>query len=212
MTRVHAQRVSFRTGTCCALAAVAVLGSARLAVATVVRAVDFADQCATAETIVVATVRDVTSQRVAAAPAFFETLVTFAVDDVVAGNAPGTLTVRLAGGQIGDVRQSIDGMPEFAGGERYVLFLEHDQSPPLLSPIVGFNQGLYRVERVDDHDVVRDRSGRSLSGTAAAALAGTSGPAARSAPAIGRGTPDAATAVTPSLDEFIAAVRAVRPR
>ncbi len=196
--------MGFRTAACWAVAAAA-LGLARPAGATVVRAVDFPEQCADAERIVVATVRDVTSRPVAAAPTYFETLVTLGVDDTVAGAPGSALTIRLSGGQVGDIRQSIDGMPEFAVGERYVLFLEPDQTPPLVSPIVGFNQGLYRVDRVGDRDVVRDRNGRPLSGSAAAASAAVAASRAPAGPAA-----DAVAVGAPSLDDFLAAVRAAR--
>ena len=71
-----------------------------------------------------------------------------------------------------------------------------------MSPIVGFNQGLYRVERVAGADVVRDRSGQALPETAVAALSARAG----KTPA-----PQAGGA-QPSLEQFLAAVRAARPR
>jgi hypothetical protein len=191
--------VRFRTTAACVLVAGA-LAAASPAAATIVRAVGFGEQCATADTIVVGTVRAIASRRVPTAPAWFETLVTVGVDEIVAGKAADELTLRFAGGQVGAVRQSIDGMPEFAVGERYVVFLEPAQSPPdppLLSPIVGFNQGLYRVERVDGVDLVRDRSGAALPESVAAAL---------SAP----GAAAPAAAASPALDDFLAAVRAAR--
>ncbi len=191
-----------RTGFVGALLAAAVaFAQVKSTGATLVRAVEFAEQCATAETIVVGTVRAVESRRMATAPSLFETRVTLAVDEVVAGAAPGELTLRLAGGEVGAIRQSIDGMPEFAAGERYVVFLEREQDPPLVSPIVGFNQGLYRVARLDGADVVRDRAGGALRPSAAAALA------SRAASPTGR-----TRAAPASLAEFLAAVRAARPR
>jgi hypothetical protein len=203
--------VSFRTGMIRALLGTAVaLVFAAPAAATIVRTVDFAEQCAGADAIVVGTVRDVVSRRVPAAPTFFETLVTINVDQVVAGPERSEVTMRLAGGQVGVVRQSIDGMPEFAVGERYVVFLDRDQDPPLVSPIVGFNQGLYRVERVDGADVVRDHAGRGLSEPTMAAL---SVPAAASTVG-GTGVQSQAAPATPapSLEQFLAVVRAARPR
>jgi hypothetical protein len=119
----------------------------------------------------------------------------------VAG-APGPeLTLRLAGGEVGAIRQSIDGMPEFQVGERYVVFLDREQEPPAISPVTGFNQGLYRVERVDGGDVVRDGSGRALSSEALAALG----------PATVRRESGVAAGGPPSLDAFVAAIHAARP-
>ena len=186
---------------------VAVALAAAPAPATIVRSVEFAEQCAGADAIFVGTVRNVESRQ-SAARGYFETLVTLAVEDVVAGTAAAELTLRLAGGQVGNLKQSVDGMPEFVVGERYVVFMEPAQEPPLVSPIVGFNQGLYRVVRESGRDLVRDHAGRPLAASTAAALAtaGTapSGSDARAVAPLG----DAA----PSLEGFLAAVRASRPR
>ena len=186
-----------------AVAALLLVPAAR-AGATTVLAMPFAEQCSGAATIVVGTVREIMSRRSPAAPTFFETLVTITVDDVIAGSAPAEVTLRLAGGEIGAVRQSIDGIPEFAIGERYVVFLERDHDPPLISPIMGFNQGLYRIERADGRDVVRDRTGQALSERAVAALAAGSAQ---------RRERDVASpgAAAPSLDAFVSAIRAARP-
>jgi hypothetical protein len=179
----------------------AVLLVAAPAQATTILAVPFGEQCTGAETIVVGTVHAVTSRRSPSAPAFFETLVTLGVDEVVAGTPSAELTLRLAGGEVGAVRQSIDGMPEFQVGERYVVFLDRAQDPPTISPITGFNQGLYRVERSEAGDVVRDRMGRVLTDAAVSAL----GPGAvRRESGVGG-------AGAPSLDAFLSAVRAARP-
>jgi len=136
--------------------------------ATVVQGVAFEAQASTAARVFVGAVRAIESRPSPRAPRYFETLVTFAVEETVAGAPATTLVVRLSGGTVGDVRQEVVGMPEFAVGERYVVFLEPEQSPPLISPIVGFNQGLYRVVRVGDGDVVRDRLGDPLAAPAAA--------------------------------------------
>src|SRR5690349_5352882 len=163
------------------------------AAATTILAMPFAEQCTGAETIVVGTVRAVASRRSPRAPEFFETLVTLGVDQVVAGSPGPELTLRLAGGEVGAIRQSIDGMPEFQVGERYVVCLDREQDPPAISPVTGFNQGLYRVERVEGGDVVRDGTGRALSSAAVAAL----GPAAvRRESGVGAGG-------APSLDGFV---------
>lgn len=176
----------------------AVLLVAAPAQATTILAMPFGEQCTGAETIVVGSVNAVTSRRSPSAPAFFETLVTLGVDEVVAGSPSAELTLRLAGGEVGAVRQSIDGMPEFQVGERYVVFLDRAQDPPAISPITGFNQGLYRVERSEAGDVVRDRMGRVLTDAAVSAL----GPGAvRRESGVG----------APSLDAFLSAVRAARP-
>lgn len=164
----------------------------RVADATVLLHVPFEAQAQTASRVFVGQVASVASRPCAARPAYFETIVAFTVEEVVAGGVPSSVELRFSGGQVGDIRQSIDGMPEFTAGERYVVFLQPDQDPPLISPIVGFNQGLYQVvTNAAGEDVVRDRRGRRLQ------AAGT--------------TARAAVTAEPRLHEFTAAVEAARP-
>jgi len=163
----------------------------RAADATVLLHVPFEAQAQTASRVFVGEVASITSRPCAARPAYFETLVGFTVEEVVAGGVPPRVELRFSGGQVGDIRQSIDGMPEFELGERYVVFLQADQDPPLISPIVGFNQGLYQVvTNAAGDDVVRNRAGQRLQST---------GPGAR-----------AAAATEPRLGDFTAAIQAAR--
>ncbi len=165
--------------------------SIRPAAATVLIHVPFEAQAQTASRVFVGRVASVRSRPCAARPAYFETLVGFTVDEVVAGGVSSTVELRFSGGQVGDIRQSIDGMPEFTMGERYVVFVEADHDPPLISPIVGFNQGLYQViTNAAGEDVVRNRVGQPLQETGAAARA--------------------ATTTEPRLRDFTAAVQAAR--
>lgn len=164
----------------------------RPADATTVTSMTTAAQATAADRIFVGTVANVTSRPNAARPQYFETVVRFTVDQIVAGSVPATVEVTLSGGEVGGIRQRVDEMPELAPGERYVVLLEAEQSPRLTSPFVGFNQGLYRV--VGDPGasaVVRDRRGRTL--------------AADAMPAGARGS-----AADPSLDAFLDTLRAAR--
>ncbi len=172
----------------------------RAASATVLREVAFEAQSASADRIFVGTVRSVESRPNPAAPRYLETLVAFAVEEIIAGDVASPLTLRFSGGQLGDVRQSVDGLPELAVGERYVVFLERDQEPPLVSPVVGFNQGLYRVVEEGGRSVVRDRLGRPLPAGSGARAAATAALTA---------SPESAES-EPSLDRFLEAVRAAR--
>jgi hypothetical protein len=185
----------------CALSLIA--ATHRPAAATVLVAMDFAEQCVAADRVFVGTVRAVESRRIAAAPQYFETLVTFAVEETVVGAVQPEVVLRFAGGEVGGVNQSIDGMPDLRAGERYVVLIDADHEPPLVSPIVGFNQGLYRAVTEDGpggrRSVVRDRAGRPLA-------AGAFGPRA---PA---GRDSGAAPAEPELADFLAAVRAVRGR
>lgn len=176
------------------LAIIASFAAVARAGATVVENMDLAMQAATADRIFVGTVTAVTTRPNVAAPSYVETIVTLAVEESVAGSVPATVELRMSGGTLGGVTQRIEGMPELAVGERYVIFAEREQEPALVSPIVGFNQGLYRVVGGDRATaVVRDRHGQPLG--AGNAVAGT----ARAASAPDR---------EPTLDEFLARVRA----
>ena len=67
------------------------------------------------------------------------TYVTFDLTDVYAGKATlGRMQIRLLGGAVGDTAMVIPGAPQFAVGERVVLFL-HGTGQYI--PIVGFHQG-----------------------------------------------------------------------
>ena len=175
------------------LAWVAVL-PAPSAHATTVAAMSTEAQAATADRIFVGTVLTVVSQPKADRPKYFETVVRWYVEDKVAGKMPGVVETRFSGGEVGGVKQRVDGMPDIKIGERYVVMLEADHDPPLVSPFVGFNQGLYRIQGVARAEtVVRDRNGHPLAGNAL--------------PAAARGAGG-----DPSLDDFLAAVRAARAK
>jgi hypothetical protein len=199
-------RPSLRTGTLLAVT-VLVLGRTPRVTATTILGMDFDAQCAEAERIFVGEVKAVESRRTVANPRYIETVVTFAVEDVVAGSVPGRVDLRFFGGRVGDEQQSIDGMPEFAVGERYVVFTQADGERPLVSPVVGFNQGLYRVVETTDaqgpHRWVRDRHGQALAATSSAAA---SAGRARADVAAGEESRE------PDLPSFLAAIRAARSR
>lgn len=181
-------------GTLVAAIALACGVGPRVVDATTVASMTTAAQAATADRIFVGTVTAVTSRPKTAHPQYFETVVRFDVEEVVAGTIPASVELVYSGGEVNGVRQRIDGMPELAVGERYVVLLEPERNPPLTSPFVGFNQGLYRV--VGDaraSAVVRDRQGRSL--------------AADAVPADAR-----AVGGDPTLDAFLDTLRAARKR
>ena len=176
--------------------AIAVGATSHHGFATTVENVTTTAQAATADRIFVGTVRSVLSRPKATAPKFFETVVGFDVEDVVAGSVPAHLDLTFSGGEVGGILQRVDGMPRFAVGERYVVLLEADQQPRLASPLVGFNQGLYRVVGASRASaVVRDRSGQPLPAT------GTQGEGVAAS---------ARSAAEPSLDQFLDTLRAAR--
>ena len=70
--------------------------------------------------------------------------VTLAVDREIFGNTADTLTIRTAGGTEGDVRVTVEGMPEFKLNQRYILFLRPGFDSAA-DPISGVNQGYFQV-------------------------------------------------------------------
>lgn len=69
------------------------------------------------------------------------TKITLAVDKVFKGQVDSQLTLTLPGGQVGDNRLLVGGVPNFLSGERVLLFLE--ASPELA--IAGLWQGKYSL-------------------------------------------------------------------
>jgi hypothetical protein len=71
---------------------------------------------------------------------------TFRVEEVLKGRVGGKeLTLRFHGGILGQEEIAIAGMPEFAEGERYLLFVRGNGT--LACPIVGWVQGQLRFVR-----------------------------------------------------------------
>ncbi len=199
MTRRRGGRCGVGLRCACALATALVVGAtSHHALATTVESVSTTAQAASADRIFVGTVTSVVGRPKASAPKFFETVVGFDVEDVVAGSMPAHVDLTFSGGEVGGILQRVDGMPRFAVGERYVVLLASDQQPRLASPLVGFNQGLYRVVGASRASaVVRDRSGQPLP--------------ANGAPGTGVAA-SARSASEPSLDQFLDTLRAARSR
>lgn len=173
-----------------ALLMATLVGGAAPVTATTVARMETTAQAVTADRIFVGVVTSVVSRPKAAKPKYFETVVRFDVEDAVAGSVPSSVELTFSGGDVGGIRQKVGGMPEFVVGERYVVLVEPDRQPALASPVVGFNQGLYRVVGTSRASaVVRDRLGKPLGSTA--------GPAR-------------AAGTDPTLDEFLDGLRAAR--
>lgn len=67
-----------------------------------------------------------------------------AVDATIAGHVPNRVRLRIAGGEIDGRVAIVHGMPSFDVGQKYVLFLRKGFETSG-DPIVGVNQGYYRV-------------------------------------------------------------------
>lgn len=72
-----------------------------------------------------------------------ETIVTLDVGRYLKGAFGSTIAFRVPGGEFGRYRTVVVGAPEFAVGDRVVVFL--GASGPVVPYIVGFNQGVYRI-------------------------------------------------------------------
>jgi len=150
---------------------------------------DFAALCSEADLIFVGTVTAVTSDWTDAQHRDIRTRVTFGALTWLRGGAESTLTLRFAGGEIDGLREEVAGVPHFAIGQRRIVFA---RAGAYMSPLVGFNQGLFQVVDGADGPLVLDADGRAVTDVARAALQ--------------RGAPgDLNAAVT--LDAFLARVR-----
>ena len=72
-----------------------------------------------------------------------ETMVTLDVDRYLKGSLGSPLEFRVPGGELGRYRNVVVGAPEFAVGDRVIVFL--GATGPMVPFIVGFNQGVYRL-------------------------------------------------------------------
>jgi hypothetical protein len=129
-----------------ALALSALLPSVR---ATSIIAPDFDRLVNSADYVVRATVKSVTSdwrqnpdnpQR-----PYIGTLVELEVLEVISGTPPSPLVLDLVGGRIGDKELTIDGAPKFAVGEESILFIRGNGRQ--IIPLVAMKHGHYPVRR-----------------------------------------------------------------
>jgi hypothetical protein len=75
------------------------------------------------------------------------TYVTFSIQEMIKGDAPGTeITLRLPGGTIvaEDIRLRVGGVPEFTAGEEALIFCSLD--PAMKCPIIGWLQGRFTLQ------------------------------------------------------------------
>lgn len=116
--------------------------------ATIVVPLTLDEMVAAAETIVVGMVVGQRADwRTDASGRRIVTEVTIQVEGVLKGASAGRVTIEFLGGRIAGEVMRVDGMPEFAVGDRDILFLARERTA--ISPVVGFNQGRFRVEGPD---------------------------------------------------------------
>lgn len=157
--------------------------------ATVVVEKDFAALCGEAELIFVGTVTRTESRWSDPQRRAIETVVTFGDLTWLRGAPRSEIALRFTGGEVDGLREEVAGVPRFAVGERRVVFARDGH---YVSPLVGFNQGLFEVVDGAAGPVVLDAEGRSLAAADRAALQ--------------RGRAEARDAAPP-LDAFLDRVR-----
>jgi len=129
-----------------------VLGTLALAVscrvilaATSYEAVTFNDLVERADVIFVGQVVDVRPYPLQVrGETVLKTRVTFSVADPLWGTSSLVEVLDFIGGEWNGVGMRVADMPTFAVGDRRVVFARRDRS---INPIVGFTQGLLRIER-----------------------------------------------------------------
>jgi hypothetical protein len=72
-----------------------------------------------------------------------ETVVTLETENYLKGQLGQTLQFRVPGGTLGRLRNIVVGAPQFAVGQRVVVFL--GANGPRVLHVLGLNQGVYRV-------------------------------------------------------------------
>ncbi|HVN86820.1 MAG TPA: hypothetical protein VMW17_18470 [Candidatus Binatia bacterium] len=143
--------------------------------ATTVIEKDLAALAAEADQVFLGTVTSVHSDWADTGHREIETVVTFGDLTPLFGVDTPTLSLRFSGGQVGDIIEHIPGMPQFAAGQRYVIFAQRSAAA---SSIAGFHQGCFRVSGAGSNATVEVRTyeqigvaadGRSVVGDAASA-------------------------------------------
>lgn len=89
-----------------------------------------------------------------------KTRVTFRVDDALYGTNSLVEVFDFLGGEADGIGMAVEGMPKFVVGDRRVVFARRT---PSVNPIVGFTQGLLRVQR-DSTGVDRVFTLRAMTG------------------------------------------------
>ena len=118
--------------------------------ATMLEKKDFQDMSKEADLVFVGTVLDIYSEWDGEAyHSEIYTYVTFTDLEIIAGDYhEGKIQVRLSGGKVGKATRTYIGVPTFNFGERNLVFLTGNFLR--LCPIVGWNQGVFKV--VEDQE------------------------------------------------------------
>ncbi len=77
----------------------------------------------------------------------------FEIVEVNKGLLPGVISVRMLGGQIGNLHSRIEGAPTFRAGEEAYVFLWGHEGEPFR--VLGWSQGTFRISRDTRTEVER---------------------------------------------------------
>jgi hypothetical protein len=72
------------------------------------------------------------------------TKVTFKVNEALKGSPGPKFTLEFLGGTVGEQSLTVEGVPQFQSGERYVIFSESPDKA-VVCPILGLDQGALRI-------------------------------------------------------------------
>ena len=182
-----------RLGVALALVVVLLLGVSGLVHAHSSLPKSFDDLVSEAEQIFVGTIVDTNSFMASSGQIF--TNVRFTPTETLKGDVPPAFTMTFLGGEAGGLHLHIAGWPQLSVGDTYVVFSKGNGQ--VIFPVVGVEQGLFRVARDPEtgETIVRNAHGREITS-----------PTVRSAT---RGTRAARAAATsrPTLDSLLEAVR-----
>lgn len=138
------------------------------AFALTVRPPSFAELVAEADTIVLATVTEVSARRVttAAGHEVIKTFVRVRVEQAFKGEPGAEFDLVLTGGQVGNERLLVPGLPQFEVGATEFLFLAGNGR--VMCPLIAAAHGAYPVvqDPVSGEREVRRRNGRPLTSIA----------------------------------------------
>jgi hypothetical protein len=91
-----------------------------------------------------------------------DTLVTFKVEEIIKGDHESTeITLSFAGGEIGQVREQVEGMVYPKTGEEGIYFVESTEQV-LVNPLVGWRQGHFRRVNIDGVERIFAVDGRAV--------------------------------------------------
>ncbi len=93
------------------------------------------------------------------------TFVQFSELSPIKGNIEeSTITLRLEGGQAGNNRLSVEGMPEFNEGEKVIVFVRKQITDKTICPILGWEEGQFKIKFDPEFnkETIEDGLGRKI--------------------------------------------------